>query len=250
MLHDRAAWGGLPEQVSEWLALQAERSVIPGSDELLVETFPRGAKHYMVAYPFEGRLAHQTLGMLLTRRLERLDKKPIGFVASEYAMCVWGFERLGDVDLAGLFDEDMLGDDLDAWLAESALMKRTFRTCAIIAGMIERKAPGSERTGRQITFSSDLIYDVLRSHEPDHLLIQAAFNDASQGFLDVARVGKLLRRVQGRIVHRDLAQISPLAVPVMMEIGKELVGAAGEEVVLADAAAELMAEAGFARPET
>jgi ATP-dependent Lhr-like helicase len=188
--------------------------------------------------------------MLLTRRLERLDKKPIGFVASEYAMCVWGFEPLGDVDLAGLFDEDMLGDDLDAWLAESALMKRTFRTCAIIAGMIERKAPGSERTGRQITFSSDLIYDVLRSHEPDHLLIRASFNDASQGFLDVARVGELLRRVRGRIVHRDLSQISPLAVPVMMEIGKELIGAAGEEAVLADAAAELMAEAGFARLET
>jgi ATP-dependent Lhr-like helicase len=245
LLHDRQSWKRLPRQVGEWLALQAEHSVIPKHDELLIETFPRGAKHYLVAYPFEGRLAHQTLGMLLTRRLERLDKKPIGFVASEYAMSVWGFEPLGDLDLDALFDEDMLGDDLDAWLAESALMKRTFRTCAIIAGMIERKAPGAEKSGRQITFSSDLIYDVLRGHEPDHLLIQAAFNDASQGFLDIARVGALLRRVKGRIVHRDLPHISPLAVPAMMEIGKELVGAAGEETVLEDAAAELMAEGGF-----
>ncbi|MGE0045372.1 MAG: ligase-associated DNA damage response DEXH box helicase [Hyphomonadaceae bacterium] len=245
MLHDQECWTNLPDQVRDWLKLQTGRSVIPKHDELLIETFPRGARHFMVCYPFEGRLAHQTLGMLLTRRLERLGKKPIGFVASEYAMSVWGFEPLGDVDFAKLFDEDMLGDDLDAWLAESALMKRTFRTCAIIAGMIERKMPGKEKTGRQITFSTDLIYDVLRSHEPDHLLLQAAFADASTGLLDIGRLSALLARAKGHIVHRDLACISPLAVPVMMEIGKELVGAAGEEMVLADVAAELMAEAGF-----
>lgn len=245
MLHDKKSWKHLPVQVRDWLTLQARASVIPKHDELLIETFPRGAKHYLVCYPFEGRLAHQTLGMLLTRRLERMGKKPIGFVASEYAMSIWGFENLGDLDYAALFDEDMLGDDLESWLAESALMKRTFRTCAIIAGMIERNTIGAERTGRQITFSSDLIYDVLRAHEPDHLLMQAAFADASQGFLDVARVGALLRRVRNKIVHRDLAAISPLAVPVMMEIGKELVGAAGEEMVLEDVAAELLAEAGL-----
>jgi len=245
MLSNKRSWRGLPAQVREWLTLQAKRSIIPKADEMLIETFPRGGKHYMVVYPFEGRLAHQTLGMLLTRRLERLGKKPIGFVASEYAMSVWGFEDLGDVDFARLFDEDMLGDDLEAWLAESALMKRTFRTCALIAGMIERKRPGAEKTGRQITFSADLIYDVLRSHEGDHLLLQAAFTDASQGFLDIGRVAALLKRVKGKIVHQGLDAISPLAVPVMMEIGKELVGDAGEEMVLADVSAQLLAEAGL-----
>ena len=44
---------------------------VPAVRELLVETFPRGNKHYLICYPFEGRLAHQTLGMLLTRRMER-----------------------------------------------------------------------------------------------------------------------------------------------------------------------------------
>ena len=136
------------DQVREWLEIQEWRSLLPGRDELLVETFPRADKHYLVCYPFEGRLAHQTLGMLLTRRLERARLRPLGFVANEYALAVWGLgdvaQRIerGELSLAALFDEDMLGDDLEAWLAESALMKRTFRNCAIIAGLIERRFPG------------------------------------------------------------------------------------------------------------
>ncbi|MDX2234728.1 MAG: ligase-associated DNA damage response DEXH box helicase [Hyphomonadaceae bacterium] len=243
LIADPAAWRTLPAQVREWLAVQQARSVVPARDHLLVETFPRAARHYLVCYPFEGRLAHQTLGMLLTRRLERLRKKPLGFVASEYAMSVWSLEPMGDVDFAALFDEDMLGDDLDAWLAESALMKRTFRTCAVIAGMIERKSPGAEKTGRQVTFSADLIYDVLRAHEPDHVLLQAALADASTGLLDIGRLGDLLRRVKGRITHRDLPRISPFAVPVMLEVGREPVYGEAQDAILADAEADLAADA-------
>ena len=160
-----------PDQVREWLEIQEWRSLLPGPRDLLVETFPRANKHYLVCYPFEGRLAHQTLGMLLTRRLERARLRPLGFVANEYALAVWGLgdvardiER-GELSLAALFDEDMLGDDLEAWLAESALMKRTFRTCAIIAGLIERRFPGKEKSRREVTISTDLVYDVLRRHQ-------------------------------------------------------------------------------------
>ena len=141
-------WRELPAQVREWLEIQQWRSQMPGARELLVESFPRGNKHYLICYPFEGRLAHQTLGMLLTRRLERARLRPLGFVANEYALAVWGLGDVaqhiarGELALDALFDEDMLGDDLEAWLAESSLMKRTFRTCAIIAGLIERRFPG------------------------------------------------------------------------------------------------------------
>ncbi len=242
IVSDPAAWKRLPPQVREWLRLQQKRSAVAAPDHLLVETFPRANKHYLVCYPFEGRLAHQTLGMLLTRRLERIGKKPLGFVASEYAISVWGLEPMGDLDLDALFDEDMLGDDLDAWLAESALMKRTFRTCAVIAGMIERKAPGSEKTGRQVTFSADLIYDVLRAHEPDHVLLQAAFLDASTGQLDIGRLGALLKRVRGKITHMDLDRISPFAVPVMLEIGREPIYGEAQDAILADAEADLVAD--------
>jgi ATP-dependent Lhr-like helicase len=249
IISDRGAWQALPAQVREWLEIQAWRSLVPGRRELLVETFPRADKFYLVCYPFEGRLAHQTLGMLLTRRLERARLRPLGFMANEYALAVWGRGDValrvarGEFSLDALFDQDMLGDDLEAWLAESSLMKRTFRTCAIIAGLIERRFPGKEKSRRQVTMSTDLIYDVLRGHEPDHILLRAARADAATGLLDVARLAEMLSRSKGRIVHKALDHVSPLAVPVMLEIGRELVHGEAGEALLAEAAEELVREA-------
>jgi ATP-dependent Lhr-like helicase len=249
MLGDPKAWPSLPQQVRDWLSVQRWKSMVPKADQMLVETFARANKSYLVCYPFEGRLAHQTLGMLLTRRLERWAAQPLGFVASEYALVVWTLRDLslmieaGKLSLSRLFDEDMLGDDLDAWLAESNLMKRTFRTAAIIAGLIERRWPGKEKTGRQVTVNSDLIYDVLRQHEPRHLLLRAAWEDAADGLIDVHRLGALLRRIKGEIVHRALDTVSPLAVPVMLEIGRESIYGEGHDALLAEAADELIEEA-------
>jgi ATP-dependent Lhr-like helicase len=249
MLADPDRWHELPDQVRDWLALQREKSMVPKRDELLIETFPRGSRAYMVAYPFEGRLAHQTLGMLLTRRLERAGAKPLGFVATDYSLGIWGLEDMGDMvasgqlSLSALFDEDMLGDDLEEWLDESFLLKRTFRNCAVISGLIERRHPGKEKSGRQVTVSTDLIYDVLRSHEPDHILLQATRQDAATGLLDIARLGDMLRRIKGHITHRPLDHISPLAVPVMLEIGRESVPGEAHDHLLAEAADDLIAEA-------
>jgi ATP-dependent Lhr-like helicase len=243
MVHDPDSWAALPGQVQDWLKVQQQKSMLPAPNRLLVETFPRGGKHYLVCYPFEGRLAHQTLGMLITRRLERAGLRPLGFVANEYALSVWGLKDLGAADMAALFSEDMMGDDLDAWLAESDLMKRTFRNCAVIAGLIERRLPGQEKTGRQVTFSADLIYNVLRDHEPDHILLQAAWQDAAKGLLDVRRLADALSRVAGRVDHVPLARVSPLAVPVMLEIGREAVHGEAGDALLEEASGDLIAEA-------
>jgi ATP-dependent Lhr-like helicase len=249
ILADRARWSKLPDQVCEWLQYQEQRSLIPSADQLLVETFPHDKKFYMAAFPFEGRLAHQTLGMLLTRRLERAGARPLGFVATDYSIAVWALRDLGAAfatgrpSLAALFDEDMLGDDLEAWMAESYLLKRTFRNCAVISGLIERKHPGQEKTGRQVTVSTDLVYDVLRTHEPDHILLQATRADAAAGLLDIQRLGEMLYRVKGRIVHQRLEHVSPLAVPVMLQIGREPVFGEAQTDILADAAEALIREA-------
>jgi ATP-dependent helicase Lhr and Lhr-like helicase len=187
--------------------------------------------------------------MLLTRRLERARLRPLGFVANEYALAIWGLGDVaqeagrGELSLATLFDEDMLGDDLEAWLAESALMKRTFRTCAIIAGLIERRFPGKEKSRREVTISTDLVYDVLRRHQPDHILLRAARADAATGLLDIRRLGEMLSRIRGRIIHRPLDRVSPLALPVMLEIGRESVYGEASEVLLAEAEAQLVKEA-------
>jgi ATP-dependent Lhr-like helicase len=249
MLAHREQWEGLPDQVAAWLRMQEWRSVLPREGELLVETFPRGDKFYLVCYPFEGRLAHQTLGMLLTRRLDRAGARPMGFIASEYALAIWCLRDVGlmaerkELPLNELFAEDMLGDDLDAWLAESSLLKRTFRDCAIISGLIERRYPGQEKTGRQVTFSSDLIYNVLREHEPDHILLQATMADAATGLLDVARLAEMLKRVKHHIALKRLDRVSPLAVPVLLDIGKEAVGGDTNEFLLSEAADQLIEEA-------
>jgi len=248
MLADPSRHATLPDQVRDWLSLQKDLSMLPKEDELLIETFPRGARHYMVIYAFEGRLAHQTLGMLLTRRLDRAGLKPLGFVATDYSLAIWGLEDLSDAftsgrpRLADLFDEDMLGDDLEAWLNESFLLKRTFRNCAVIAGLIDQRHPGKEKSGRQVTVSADLIYDVLRSHEPDHILLEATRNDASTGLLEIERLGDMLSRIKGHITHRPLERISPLAVPVMLEIGRESVNGDAQDFLLAEAADELFAD--------
>ena len=243
LIADPAGWRGFPEQVRHWLDAHAERSVFPQADGLLVETFPRQGKIYTVAYCFEGRNAHQTLGMLLTRRMERAGLGPLGFVATDYVIAVWSLERPEDLD--GLFDPDMLGDDLEAWMAESTLLKRTFRNVATIAGLIERNHPGQQKTGRQITFSADLIYNVLRRHEPNHILLRATRQDAATGLTDIRRLGEMLTRVRGRIRHQKLDRVSPLAVPILLEIGRELVSGEAVEDLLAREE-DLVAEAGLA----
>lgn len=249
LIADPFEWDRLPEQIGAYLLQQRRRSVLPGERDLLVETFPRGKRYYLTAFPFEGRLAHQTLGMLLTRRLERSGLRPLGFAANDYGIAIWSTRDVSeraaiDPDFIGdLFAVDMLGDDLEAWLDESAMMKRTFRQCAVIAGLIERHHPGQKKSGRQVTISTDLIYDVLRKHQPDHLLLRAARQDAATGLLDVRRLGMMLERIQGRIIHRSLDRVSPLSVSVMLEIGRERVYGEGADEILAEAEAELLQEA-------
>ena len=250
LLDDRRAWSALPDQVRDWLSLQRDFSRVPGVRELLVETFPRANKHYLVCYPFEGRLAHQTLGMLLTRRMERARVRPLGFVANEYALAVWGLGdmsfmiRQGRLDLGALFDPDMLGDDLEAWLAEFRAdeahvphLRGDFRADrAALYRRRENPPPGA------VLDRPDLRCACAR-HQADHVLLRAARADAATGLLDLRRLGDMLSRIQGRIIHRELEHVSPLAVPVMLEIGRELVYGEASDELLAEAAEELVKEA-------
>ncbi len=250
MLHDPEAWRLYPEPVREWLALQRQRSALPGTDDLLVEIFPRHRRWFLVAYCFEGNRAHQTLGMLLTRRLARAGAMPLGFVATDYAIALWCGNPLPD-DVDALFSEDMLGDDLEAWMAESSMLRRTFRNVAVVAGLIPRAQPGRTATRRQVTVNTDLIYDVLRRHQPGHVLLRATRQEAGGGLTDIGRLAELLARAAGRVRVMRLSRVSPLAVPLMLDIGRESVrDEAGEETLLAETEA-LVAEAmGEAEPST
>jgi ATP-dependent Lhr-like helicase len=247
LLQSPSSWDLFPEQVREWLRLQNGVSRMPGRNDLLVETFPRGDRWYLVAYCFEGRNAHQTLGMLITKRMERAGHAPLGFVATDYVLGVWSANQ--PTDVAALFDQDMLGDDLEAWMAESSMLKRTFRNVAVIAGLIQRNHPGAEKTRRQVTVNSDLIYDVLRHHQPDHILLRATRADAASGLIDAGRIAGMLSRVKGHIVHMVLSRVSPLAVPVLLEIGRESVRTdTNEDALLAEAEAIIAEATGQPQP--
>ncbi|MGI4800777.1 MAG: helicase-related protein, partial [Janthinobacterium lividum] len=241
MLHDQDSWVNFPEPVREWLTLQLERSELPGPDNLLVETFPRNGRWFLVAYCFEGRNAHQTLGMLLTRRMERAGYAPLGFVATDYVISVWSAHE--PTDIAMLFQEDMLGDDLEAWMAESSMLRRTFRNVAVVSGLVQRNQPGAEKTRKAVTVNTDLIYDVLRRHQPDHVLLRATRADAASGLTDVGRVAAMLSRIAGRVRHLALTRVSPLAIPILLDIGRETVRTEGAEDAMLEETEALIAEA-------
>ncbi len=232
MLVDRPGWARFPDDVREWLEMQDWRSKMPGPGELLVESFPHGKRAYTVYYTFEGWNANQSLGMLITRRMEDRGLGPLGFVANDYSLAVSGLKPVEDP--AALLSPDILADEFVAWVQNSHLLRRAFREVAVIGGLVERQHPGKKKTGKQVTFSTDLIYDVLRKYEPDHVLLQAAWADARERMTDVGRVADLLDRAAGQLVHVELDRVSPMAVPVLVMIGRETMpqGAADDELLL------------------
>lgn len=240
-LAEPAEWPRFPVDVREWLEMQARRSRLPEPGQLLVETFPREGRHHLVVYSFEGWNANQALGMLVTRRMETLGLKPIGFVASDYAIAAYSLEPVHDP--RPLFSADILEHEFVDWVQQSSLLKRAFREVAVIGGLVERQHPGKRKTGKQVTFSTDLIYDVLRRYEPDHLLMRAAWDDARARMTDVGRLAGLLERANDTMLHVALDRVSPLAVPVLVLIGRERVSAASADDMLLIEAEALVAEA-------
>jgi len=235
MLADRNDWSRFPDDVRDWLEVQSERSVLPEPHQLLVETFPHEGQHFMVAYSFEGWNAHQSLGMLLTKRMEKAGLKPLGFVANDYGLACYGLEPIDDPQ--SLFSPDILEQEFIDWVEQSYLLKTAFREVAVIGGLVERQHPGRRKTGRQVSFSTDLIYDVLRRYEPQHLLLRAAWDDARRRMTELGRLVRLVDRAQGTMLHVKTERITPMAVPLMVIVGRESLppGAEADEALLLQA---------------
>jgi ATP-dependent Lhr-like helicase len=237
MLADRNDWHRFPDDVREWLEVQSERSVLPEPHQLLVETFPHEGQHFMVAYSFEGWNAHQSLGMLITRRMESAGLKPMGFVANDYALACYGLEPIRDPQ--ALFSPDILEQEFTDWVENSYLLKTAFREVAVIGGLVERHHPGKRKSVRQVSFSTDLIYDVLRRYEPEHLLLRAAWDDARRRMTELGRLVRLVDRASATMLHVEPGRITPMAVPLMVIVGRESLppGAEADETLLMQAEA-------------
>ena len=233
-LADRSQWSRFPDDVREWLDVQSRRSILPEPHQLLVETFPHEGRHFMVAYSFDGWNAHQSLGMLITNRMERAKLKPLNWVANDYALAVSSLKPVTDPQ--ALFSADILEDEFREWVEESHLLKRAFREVAVIGGLVERQHPGQRKTGKQVSFSTDLIYDVLKRYEPDHLLMRAAWEDAKARMTELGRLARLVERAADTMVHVEASRVTPMAVPLMVVIGREQApGGAADEALLVEA---------------
>jgi ATP-dependent Lhr-like helicase len=240
-LWDRGQWPRFPDDVREWLEVQDWRSRLPGPGELLVESFPHGRREYTVYYTFIGWNANQSLGMLITRRMEDRGLSPLGFVANDYSLAVYGLKPV--TDPAEMLSPDILSHEFVEWVQNSYILRRAFREVAVIGGLVERQHPGKRKSGKQVSFSTDLIYDVLRKYEPGHLLLQAAWADARAKMTDVGRLAHLLDRAAETMVHVTLDRVSPLAVPVLTLIGRERIAMGLADDALLIEAEALAAEA-------
>ncbi len=243
ILNDRDGWAALPEHTQLWLRQQVQISRLPRRDRLLVESFPRGAREHLCIYGFAGRNAMQTLGLLVTRRMEEAGLAPLGFVSNDYALLIWGLERVHDAQ--ALFAPDNLRQGLEMWLSKNAVMKRTFRSVATVAGLIERNLPGQRSSGKQATFSSDILYDTLLKFEPDHLMMRITQTEAMRGLVDFGRIEEMMARTNGAIDFLRAPHVTPMAAPLFLEPGRIPIRGAADERLLEEETARLLKEAGL-----
>jgi ATP-dependent Lhr-like helicase len=100
-----------------------------------------------------------------------------------------------------LLSPDILTHEFVEWVQQSHLLRRAFREVAVISGLVERQHPGKRKTGKQVSFSTDLIYDVLRRYEPEHLLLRAAWDDARRRLTELGRLVRLVDRASATMLH-------------------------------------------------
>ncbi len=241
LLAQPRSWRSLPAEVREWLDLQERFSAIPREGSLLVEHF-FSRRFHTVFYTFAGRRANQTLGMLVTRRMEHLGLKPLSFQITDYGLVISGLCAIERSQIPLFLAPDILGDELEEWILDSRMLKRSFRHVATITGIVDQQHNAARKTMRQMTVSTDLIYDVLRRHEPDHILLAVTRRDAERELLDLKRLSELLTRYKDRWLFMALDRPSPFSIPVLTDVRVEPVRGAGVEDILAQVSLQLEAE--------
>lgn len=218
--------GGYGERFPEMVAVQPilerqrETSIVPTEDELLIERFNSREGHHVVVYPFEGRLVHEAMGALLAFRMSLL--KPITF---SIAMNDYGFELLSDqpIPIEEALDNDLFSPqdlmaDLQRSLNATEMARRKFRDVASIAGLVFKGMPGRPLKERHMRANSSLFFDVFREHEPEHLLLRQAYDEAFDVQMELPRMREALERIQRqRIVLKDPGRFTPFAFPILVD---------------------------------
>jgi ATP-dependent Lhr-like helicase len=208
------------------LQLQAKWSVIPQTDELLIERTKTREGYHLFFFPFQGRLVHEGMAALLAYRISRLQPITFTLSANDY-----GFELLApeaapfDKALqAGLFSTKHLIEDILASLNAAEMARRQFREIARVAGLVFERFPGGQMTARQLQVSAGLLFDVLERYDSGNLLLEQAEREVLQQQLEQGRLYAALERIaSGRIIVRDAKQPTPFAFPLLVETLRQTV---------------------------
>ncbi|MBN7836008.1 ligase-associated DNA damage response DEXH box helicase, partial [Stenotrophomonas maltophilia] len=207
--------------LSPLLALQQRLSALPGPAHLLVEDVRRREGQFLFVYPFAGRHVHEALAALLALRCTRRQRNSIGYAVNDHGLVLAPAQAI-DLDAAqwrALFSTDQLLDDLRAAVNLGELARRQFRGIARVAGLLVPSLPGGmPRALRQLQASAGLLYDVLREHDPDHLLLALAEQEVLNDSLDMPGLQQVLARIrmQTLSVQRP-ASLTPLGFPLWAE---------------------------------
>ncbi|MEO1023360.1 MAG: ligase-associated DNA damage response DEXH box helicase [Bacteroidota bacterium] len=202
------------------LDVQKKWSILPNEDEFLIEKTKSREGYHVFFYPFEGRYVHEGMSSLIAYRLSR--SMPITF---SIAMNDYGFELLSDQEIPieqavqdGLFSPENLVPDIMASLNDTELAKRRFREISQISGLVFVGFPGEARKSKHLQMSSSLFFDVFSEYEPEHLLLQQAYDEVLFYQLDEVRLRKALEKIkQGKIRILNVERFSPYAFPIMVD---------------------------------
>jgi ATP-dependent helicase Lhr and Lhr-like helicase len=209
------------QAVAPLLALQRRVSHLPSSDELLAENVVSRGKQLLFLLPFAGRLVHEGLAALLAARWGRLAPNSFSYAVNDYGLVLApALESPVDATLLRqlLAPDDLLAD-IDASLNLAELGRRQFREIARVAGLLPPSLPGRAlRTLRQLQASGSVLYDVLRQHDPGHVLLQQAAREVLDAQLDLARLRDTLEDLaRRRIVLQRPRHPTPLSFPLWAE---------------------------------
>ena len=210
---------------SRWLApllaLQDTLSARPAPGHLLVEEVRRREGQFLFVYPFAGRHVHEALAALLALRCTRLQRNSIGYAVNDHGLVLAPAlpVELDATQWAGLLDPGALLDDLRAAVNLGELARRHFRGIARVSGLLVPSLPGGmPRSLRQLQASAGLLYDVLREHDPEHMLLQLAEREVLHDSLDVDGLREALQRMLGRALSLQAPRsLTPLGFPLWAE---------------------------------
>ena len=210
--------------LTQHFALQAQISVIPTADKFLIEVFREGDLVHYFFLALIGRSANDALSRIVAQRVQETKGGNALATIDDYGflLSLRSFQVMTREELAHLFRREGAEDALRAALPDASLVKWQFRGVAQTGLMVPRRTHGVERGARMLQWSAEIIFEVLRQHEPDHPLLAEAYAEATQRFLDLPRALQFLDTVPKLAWDlRELEKVSPFSFGIYVSKIKE-----------------------------